>query len=471
MIKAKTKYPPRMHTDLSIRKINPVRGKRIEWPDLGGRGLYVVIEQSGRRGFCMRFKRNGKNARLVLGSLADIKREPVKNPQIGADLTVGEARLLASRINHERAAGHDVISDRASAKLRAKLQVKIDSENSFSVVARRYYDEIASAKTRRWTEQARLVGLAYNGGSAGESTSRSSAPEPTIIKGSLCDRWSDRPVGKIGPADVRVAVDEAVRHAVPGLPPRRNGQRSESIGRALHAALSAVFSFAIEEMRIEHNPCARVRRPPPGRSRDRVLTDSELVALWKACDGLPAQHAGLVKLLILSGQRLRECGHLERSEISEDGATWTLPSRRTKNGCAHVVPLAPQARAVIEAMPRMSEKFVFAFRPDMAVENMSLLKRRIDALMPAGMEPWTLHDLRRTMASGLQRLGTRLEITETALNHRGGSRSGIVSVYQRYDYAAEVREALERWAAHVERLVAGTASLSNIVDFEARRTG
>jgi hypothetical protein len=216
----------KLFTDLAIRKLKAHRSKRLELPDEGAHGLYVCVQPSGAKSFAMRFRRpDGRNARLVLGDFALTKREPNKEPKIGGDLTVGEARLLAQRVHHERASGADVVSDRKSSKLRQRLQIAADRESAFPVLARRYYEEIARQKTRRWAEMARLVGLAFNG-----------APEPTVIKGGLCDRWADRPVGKIGPADIKVVVDEAIRRAVPGLEPRRETQRAEPMGRALHSA-------------------------------------------------------------------------------------------------------------------------------------------------------------------------------------------------------------------------------------------
>ena len=143
---------------------------------------------------------------MVLGRFDGTKRTPHPKPEIGAALNVVEARMLAGRINHQRAGGADVISDRKADKLKQRLQIAADKDNSFSVLARRYFEERARHKTRRWIEAARYFGLAYREGQA----------EPTVIPNGLCDRWADRPVAKIGPADIKVVVDEAIRRATPG---------------------------------------------------------------------------------------------------------------------------------------------------------------------------------------------------------------------------------------------------------------
>jgi integrase len=231
--------------------------------------------------------------------------------------------------------------------------------------------------------------------------------------------------------------------------------------------LSAFFGWLVSDLKIDSNTCSKLRRPPP-KSRERVLSDDELVAVWKACDGLAPQYGALVRLLILSGQRLRECGHMKRSELSAGLALWTLPGERTKNARVHTVPLAPQARAIIEALPRSSETFVFSLGDDEPLESFSRMKRRLDALVSV-TEPWTLHDLRRTVATGLQRLGVQLPVTEACLNHASGSISGIAAVYQRHDYADEKRAALASWAEHVEAMVEGRDAPANVIRMAGRR--
>jgi integrase len=142
---------------------------------------------------------------------------------------------------------------------------------------------------------------------------------------------------------------------------------------------------------------------------------------------------------------------------------WSLPGSRTKNGNAHTVPLAPLALDIIEAMPRKSDEFVFSLNGAQPVENFSLMKRKLDALTGI-TESWTLHDLRRTCATGLQKLRVRLEVCEKCLNHTG-SLAGIAGVYQRHTFDDEKRDALTRWADKVEELVAK----SNVVKLPSRK--
>src|SRR6516162_10040134 len=165
-------------------------------------------------------------------------------------------------------------------------------------------------------------------------------------------------------------------------------------------------------------------------------------------------YAGIVKLLILTGQRRNEIAGLRWSEVDMDERVLHLPPTRTKNGLAHDVPLSPHVLAIIDGVRRLPDAdLMFTIKREQ-VTGFSRMKERLDKA--SGVSDWRLHDLRRTVASGLQRLGVRLEVTEAVLNHKSGSTAGIVGVYQRHDYADEKRDALARWGDYVEALVSGT---------------
>ena len=169
------------------------------------------------------------------------------------------------------------------------------------------------------------------------------------------------------------------------------------------------------------------------------------------------------KLLFLTGARLNEVAGMEWRELDLDARTWTLPASRVKNKQAHVIPLSDIAIDIIRALPVIEpRRFVFTTTRRTHVSGFSNGKKGIDAAMKAaageGADPipnWRLHDIRRSTATGLQKLGVRLEVTEACLNHISGSRRGIVGVYQKHDYALEKRQALEAWATRTRRDRAG----------------
>jgi integrase len=257
---------------------------------------------------------------------------------------------------------------------------------------------------------------------------------------SVVDRWGTRRIGEVADRDIIAALDQLSRQAPIGA-------------NRLHSVLSSMFAWAKGRRFVSANPMADIDRPAKEQSRDRVLDDKELRKVWLAAGELGHPHAGIVRLLILTGQRRSEIADLRWDEIDLDERLLHLPAARTKNARAHDVPLSGQALAIIAGLPRVVEaEHVFTIRRKL-IGNFSHAKGELDE--KSGVEGWTLHDLRRTMASGLQRLGVRLEVTEAVLNHRGGSTAGIVGIYQRHDYATEKRDALQRWADHVDAVVGG----------------
>ena len=188
--------------------------------------------------------------------------------------------------------------------------------------------------------------------------------------------------------------------------------------------------------------------------RDRVLPDAELALVWKASDeGL---FGPFFRLLILTGARRDEIGALRWSEIKGD--TIEMEGGRTKNGEPHTIPLAPVAAALIDALPRIAKsEFVFTTTVKTPVSGWSKAKATLDRAVTKlnggkAIEPWRIHDLRRTMATGLQRLGVNLQVIEAILGHISGSRAGIVGIYQRHQFDSEKRQALNRWAQHIGTL-------------------
>jgi integrase len=223
------------------------------------------------------------------------------------------------------------------------------------------------------------------------------------------------------------------------------------------AALSAMFTWAMRRGLHNSNPVALTEERPE-QSRDRVLTDDELALIWNAVgDG---EYGIVVKLLILSGQRIGEIGGLRWSEINFARGEISLPAERVKNNTAHTVPLSDAALGILRGRSRDGDN-VFG-RSARGFVGWGKGKTRLDQALTAKLgrplPAWTLHDLRRTFATGLQRLGVRLEVTEACLNHISGSRGGIKGIYQRHDWAGEKATAMARWADHVMNVVAGRKS-------------
>jgi integrase len=299
-------------------------------------------------------------------------------------------------------------------------------------------DYVAHAKTkqRSWVDVGRALGI---------------DEDLKVIPGGLAERWRDRPVADIDGHDIFTLIEDVRHRGIPGRARRAEGT-TDALAQVFHARLSALFSWLQSRRRIETNPVAGVGAPDGPAARDRVLSDSEVSALWRASDEAGEPFGAVFKLLLLTGCRLNEVAQMRWAELSEDGATLHLPAERVKNKRAHDVPLSALARRVIAGAARIaSSPFVFTVTGRAPVSGFGKAKKRLDAAMDVA--PWRTHDIRRTVASGLQRLGIPLPVTEKILNHVSGSFSGIVGVYQRHDFEAERRAALERWAAHLEGMI------------------
>ena len=225
----------------------------------------------------------------------------------------------------------------------------------------------------------------------------------------------------------------------------------------------ACYQWAIRRGSIEANPFAALPINPAVK-RERVLTDAELRAIWQAT-AKPGSFNSIVRMLMLTAQRRDEVAGMAWPELSDDRSTWTIPASRAKNGQDSIVPLAPQARAIIVAAPRYAKNPLIFPGERGAFSGWSKSKERLDK--DSGVKDWVLHDLRRTAATGLQKLGVRLEVTEAVLNHVSGSRAGIVGIYQRHDWADEKHSALEAWGDRLAAIVEGREPASNVTPIRA----
>jgi integrase len=379
---------------LTVKSVESVAASsdRREIPDGYLRGLYLVVQPSGAKSWAVRYRHDGRPRKFTIGSypVFDLKA----------------ARDAGSKALRAAAEGHDP----AHVKRQAVDSVESAVDQFLERHVRRNY------RPKPLKEAERLLRLHVLG------------------------NWQGRKITEIRRADVRNVLERIVAAGAPIAANR------------VHSIARKFFNWCLEQDIIAASPCAGLK-PPAGKegSRDRVLSDDELRRVWRAAKKLGPPYGAMVQLLILTGQRRGEVVGMQWDEIDIKGRLWTLPRERVKNDRRHEVPLSPQAMAIIQSLPRISDRFVFSLNAETPLNGFGKNKDRIDAL--SGVGDWVVHDLRRTVASGMARLGISLAVIEKVLNHVGGSFAGIVGVYQRHEFAEEKREALEKWADHVERLV------------------
>jgi integrase len=414
--------------------------KRRTIPD--GGGLYLVIQPSGVKSWTMQYRRPGdqKMVKLTLGRVDLSGREGAVAPAIGEPMTLAAARHAAADIKLKLKRGEDV--DLVAEKRRRAVAAEKDAANTFAAAAKDYIQEYAKIETRRWHETARLLGLNPN--------------DLTLIPRGLAWRWEKKPVANITPEDIDDVVDETRRRGAPGLERRKHGP-TKARARAMMSCLSQMFTWLKSReggRRVPANPCSGLDRPEAPQPRDRVLDSREIKIFWAATDSLPRPFGAALKLLLLTGCRLNEVCGMRRSEISDDGSTWTIPGERTKNRRAHVVHLAQAGRGILRGVEAVEGvDLVFTTNLRKPISGWSKVKRQLDAEMK--IQPWRIHDLRRTAVTGMAELGIRSDVIERVVNHVSGSRAGVAGIYNKSELLSERVAALERWAAHVWGIVTG----------------
>ena len=222
----------------------------------------------------------------------------------------------------------------------------------------------------------------------------------------------------------------------------------------VRSSISAMFHWAMKAGVAEANPAAFTNKEGE-RSRSRVLSASELREIWTA---LPeGDYGSIVRLLILTGQRRTEIGDLRWSEIDLKRGTITLPPERVKNTRRHIIPMSDAVRSIVRATPKTEGRdFVFGYGKG-GFSGWSRCKERLDATINARrkkpMDPWTVHDLRRSCATGMAEIGVAPHVVEATLNHASGHRAGIAGVYNLAKYEKEMQSALTAWAKRVAEIV------------------
>jgi integrase len=258
-------------------------------------------------------------------------------------------------------------------------------------------------------------------------------------------------VGSIRRADVVELLDD-LEHKK-GLKQSTNRVRE---------TLLAFFEFAIERELIDENPVSRTRRRKLENKRQRILSAAEIKALWDGLDSLTAPVSGFVRTLLLTGCRRENARTMRWSELDLDGKLWTVPADKSKNGRPYEIPLSHQMMTILNGMERAGP-FVFT-RSDGSrpIGGMSDLKTALDHA--SGLSGWRLHDLRRSLRTGLAKLGIAEEIGERVIGH---SRSKLDQIYNVHEYRAEKAAALQLWGDHIDRLV--NAAPAKVVPLERIR--
>ncbi len=429
---------PKAFTAKWVEAVQPSPdGKRLEVPDGGLPGLYLVIQPTGAKAWALRYRFGGKPKKMTIGAF----------PVFG----LADARDEARKALQDLERGIDPAETKQAAQRAAEAaarQAEDDERDKVKNIVGQFIARHAKAKTKRGDDVE------------------------AIFRRDVLPTWGERRIQTIGKRDVIDLLDGILDSGRPVLANR------------VRAHLNTFFGWAVGRDIISKNPVDGIKPPAEETPRDRVLTDAELVLFWRACDMIGPPFGPLYKFLALTGQRLREAAEMPMHELHGD--EWHLAKERSKNGEAHVVPLSPQALAALADAPRIvgdrrGPQWIFSTTGDTPVSGFTRAKSRLDKAMDdlanegramdgperVTIPPFTIHDLRRTTATGLANMGYPPHVVEAILNHKSGTRRGVAGIYNKSRYADECRAALDAWARRIEGLVSGKGA--GVIDMTTRK--
>jgi integrase len=354
-----------------------------------------------RRTYVVQYRVHGRTRRQTLGS----------------KLSLQQARQVARRALAKVMLGHDPQAEKSAKRAQAA--------RTFAAAVKLY---LAAAETHLRPGSLRGIRL--------------------YLTGPYFRPLHSAPLGELARADIAARLTAIAREHSPG------------VAAAARRAVSALFAWAIEEGWIESNPVLGTRKPAAPTSRDRVLSNNELVAIWRACGD--DDYGRIIRLSILLGARRQEIGGMKWDEYNPATGVWVLPGVRSKNHRPHTIALPPAAQEILATVERNGREFLFGGKRSAGFVTWSRHKAQLDQRLGDRVAPWHVHDLRRTAATRMADLGVEPHVIEAALNHYSGHKRGIAGVYNRSPYERAVAIALTRWSEHVLALVEGRES--NVVN-------
>jgi integrase len=372
----------------------------------------IVYWDAGLPGFGMKVTPKGRKVFVVLyrtGSAGSKLRKYTIGPY--GRVTLHQARLGAQRVFAAKLEGRDLATEKREAKRRAVTDRVEDLLETF--IAQHL------SQNRSGREISRLL--------------RREVGKP----------WAGRSIHEISKRDV-VEVVSAIE------------QRGAPV--AANKALKSIKTFlrwCVGRAVLDRSPAEGVPLPKKEIGRDRVLSDEELAQVILAARRIGGPYGAIVEVLAVTGQRREEVARMKWEELDLTRRVWTLPKTRTKNAKSHVVHLSQQSLTLLKGTGRRAG-FVLSFDGAKPFNVFSRAKRELDKI--SGVSGWRLHDLRRTCVSGMARLGVAPHIADKILNHQECTISGVAAVYQRHEFLSERKEALDRWAAHVDDVLDQTSA-------------
>jgi integrase len=391
---------PRIKMTKSNIDALPIGKSDVVYWDVGRPGFGVKVTPKGRKVFVVLYRTGGAGSRLRKYTIGPYGR-----------VTLHQAQVVAQKVFTAKLEGRDPAGEKREANRR--------------IVADRV-DDLLEAYIVQHVSQRR----------SGGEISR-------LLRREIGKAWGSRSIHEITKRDV-VDVITAIEQR--GAPIAANKTLK---------TLKTFLRWCVGRAVLDQSPADGIPLPAKEISRDRVLTDDELARVIIAARKIGGPYGGIVELLTFTAQRREEVARVTSDEFDIEQRIWTLPKSRTKNGKPHIVHLSNEAIVVLNRANKIGA-LAFSLAGAKPFQDFSRAKRELDEL--SGVKDWRLHDLRRTCVSGMARLGIPPHVADKILNHQAGTISGVAAIYQRHDFLAERKDALERWGAHVRKILTDASS-------------
>ena len=388
-------------TARTVESIKPPASGRADYWDTDPRGFGLRVSESGRKTWMVMYRAGGVQRRLTIGTYPAMK--------------LADARQKAK----------DALQDVSKGIDPSLVKQAERKAETFKELAAEYLTRYAKKRKRSWRK------------------------DEQAIERDLNPAFGNRKAKDIRRQDVVRLLERIVER---GAPIQAN---------RTHEILRRIFNWAIsvDEGSIEVNPAANIGKPSAENQREKVLTDDEIRAVWKAMEAQTPLMGAMFKLRLVTAQRGGEISHMRWPNI--DGDWWTIPGEYSKNGRAHRVPLSPLALSILDEIRPVTDKQEWVFLSPSGKGPITSIWKATADIRDKSKVDFRPHDLRRTAASLMTgRLGINRLVVSKILNH---IETGVTAIYDRHSYDAEKRAALDAWGDLLERILANDKAAGAVV--------
>jgi integrase len=385
-------------TDQAVSKLKPT-DKQVDYRDELTKGLILRVGKSGKKSWQVRYRSDGKQHRQSIGDFPHV--------------SLKEAREQVRRIQAAVIDGENPAYDkRRTVEKKSKARQSLQISNLLELYDRLHLSQLKTGY------QARTFLREF--------------------------------AREFGHANITDFTKQDFVRLINEIMAAGNGTKANRV----FTHIKSFFGWAIGQGYLEHSPCEYVKKPFKEKSRERFLSDQEIIWFWQVTGEELEPFGYMARLLLQTGQRLSEVSCMSENELLGKDH-WHLSSDRTKNGTQHDVFLSDAAQEIVWRDNRLAGAYLFSttgYSPVQSYDKpVKRFRSRMNELAGAELPHWSFHDLRRTCETGMAMLGVAQPIIDRCTNHLTGR--GMSRIYNRYQYRREKTEAWQRWADHVKGLV------------------